>query len=374
MTTVLLSGVGALGGAALEFLARSPEIDRVVTLKRSPWNGVSDVVLAMLGATLQGYDTNFEHHQVDLGDTDHLARVLSAVRPEVIVHSATVQTPRILMEAGVDDATRQRLRSAKFGMWLPWHLLPAADLQRGIDSAGIDTLVVNATFPDAVNVAIWNHFGRGPIAGAGNVEVCAARVTRHVMQMTGVPMESVEVSLVGSHALLVYGPVVPHHLRITVDGDDFTNSYDLEEGLMRWPEPIDWGRISNFALFAASAVKNALALVAEHPIRTHVTSPNGLPGGYPARIGPEGVELDLPTTTDPDSARALNEAALVWDGISSVEQDGTVRYTDEAAAAMASLGYPYIEVTFDELEARSRQLKVLFQDAIKETSHSHLHS
>lgn len=343
-----------------------------MTLKRSPWDGVSPAVLAMLGATLQGHDTTFEHYQVDLGETDALAKVLDDVRPDVIVHSATVQTPRVLMDATVEEATRQRLRSAKFGIWLPWHLLPAVQLQRGIDRAGIDTHVVNATFPDAVNVAVWNHFGHGPTAGAGNVEVCAARVTRHVMELTGAPMHAVEVSLVGSHALLVYGPVVPHLLRVTVDGEDITDTYDLAEGLLRWPEPIDWGRSSNFTLFAASAVKNALALIGHAPVRTHVTSPNGLPGGYPARIGPTGVELDLPPGLDPHEARALNEAALAWDGIESIGKDGTVRYTAEAADAMAALGYPYAEIEFDELEARSKQLTVLFRDATKETSHSNV--
>lgn len=372
MKTVLLTGVGALGTAALELLARSPGVDRIVTLKRSPWSGASPATLAMLGSTVQGHSKVFEHHQTDLGDTNSLRMVLSAVRPDVIIHSATVQSPRVLMQSGVDERTRQRLRSARFGMWLPWHLLPAVQLQRGINAAGLETRVVNATFPDVVNGAVWNHFGSGPTAGAGNVEICAARVLRQTMHLTGEPMDQIGVSLVGSHALLAYGPIVPHHLRLTVGGRDITNTYDLEAALMRWPEPIDWGRTSNFGLFAASAVKNALALIGDAAINTHVTSPNGLPGGYPARIGPKGVELDLPPDLTSVEAKSLNDQAARWDGIESVESDGTVRYTDEAADAMAALGYPYTEVGIDELESRSKQLKVLFRDATKEIRHSYI--
>lgn len=372
MTTIMLSGVGALGGWALEFLARSDGVDRIVTLKRSPWSGPSAAVLAMLGATFQGHAKSYEHHHVDLADTDALARVLAQVRPEAIIHSATVQSPRLLMQSGVDPGVRATLRTARFGMWLPWHLLPAVQLQAGIIKSGINAHVVNATFPDVVNVAVWRHFGQGPTAGAGNVEVCAARVLRYVMERTGASMTDVEVSLVGSHALLAYGPAVPHHFRLKVAGKDVTDEYDLDEILMRWPEPIDWGRSDNFAVFAASAVKNVLALTGQLDVRTHVTSPDGRPGGYPAVIGPTGVALMLPEGLSEAKAIALNDDAARWDGVEEITADGTVRYTAEAAATMAQLGYPYVEVGVDELETRSKQLKILYQDATKETSHSNL--
>jgi hypothetical protein len=361
MSTILLSGVGNLGGWALELLARTPGVDRIVTLKRGPWVGPSLSSLAMIGSVFQGDTKIFEHHQVDLADEETVVRILSEVRPDAILHSATVQSPRRMMQADIDPGLRQVLATATFGMWLPWHLLPATQLTAAVEKAGISTHVVNTAFPDVVNVALWRRFGHGPSAGAGNVEVCAAQVLRHVMEVTGAPAEDIEVSLVGSHALLAHGPAkVPHHFRLRVDERDVTTEFDLEKVLSSWPEEIDWRKVDVFSPFAASAVKNVMALIGEEEVRTHVTAPLGLPGGYPARVEEGQIQLDLPEHLSREEAVALNEEALRWDGIERIEADGTVVYTADAQAAMTELGIPPDPVTPTELTRRSAILKDLY--------------
>jgi hypothetical protein len=362
MSTILLSGVGALGGWALEFLARSPSVERVVTIKRTPWTGPSRASLAMIGSVFQGHTKRFEHHEIDISDTAALAALLREVRPSAVVHSATVQSPRRLMNTTIDPALRATLRKATFGMWLPWHLLPATRLTEAIDRAGIETRVVNAAFPDAVNAAIWQRFGHGPDAGAGNVEICAAQVLRYLVDVAGFPADSVDVSLVGSHALLGYGPAagVPYHLRVVAEGRDVTADYDLAT-MLKWPEPIAWSSVDVFSLFAASAVKNALALTSDRELRTHVTGPNGLPGGYPVRIWGGTIELDLPDGLDRDRAISINEQAAHWDGIDHIAADGTVVYTSEARDAMAELGHDVEGVGFDDLGGQSQRLTELYE-------------
>lgn len=360
MATVLVSGVGALGGWALEFLARAPGVDRIVTVKRSPWQGPSWTTIAMLGSAIEGHTKRFEHHQVDLGDTQAMARLLAEVRPDAVVHSATVQSPRLLNGAAIDPGRRAAIRAATFGMWLPWHLWPAAQLTRSVELSGIDTHVVNASFPDVVNVAVWRRFGHGPSAGAGNLEVCAARVLRYVMATTGRPAAEIDVSLVGSHALLVRGTVVPHHFRLTVDGADATDRIDLTEALSSWPEVINWHADVPNSLYAGSAVKNALALVGTEPLATHVSAPMGLPGGYPAVVGSGRIELRLPPDLDEAEAVAINDRAARFDGIERIEPDGTVVYTADAGAAMESLGYRCEAVDFDGLARRCDELRNLY--------------
>lgn len=361
MTTILVSGVGALGGWALEFLARAPGVERIVTVKRSPWSGPSWTTIAMLGSAIEGHTKQFEHHQVDLADEGEMARLLAEVRPDAIVHSATVQSPRILSGAALEPGLRAEVRAATFGMWLPWQLWPAAQLTRAIELAGIDTHVVNASFPDVVNVAIWKRFGHGPSTGAGNLEVCAARVLRYVMATTGRPAADIDVSLVGSHALLTRGTVVPHHFRLTIDGADASEHVDLTAALSTWPEAIDWhGDVPN-SLYAGSAVKNALALVGTEPLETHVSAPRGLPGGYPAVIGSGTVRLRLPSGLDEAEAVAINDSAARFDGIERIEGDGTVVYTAESRAAMKNLGYRCEAVEFDDLARRRDELRVVYQ-------------
>ena len=357
----MLTGVGALGGWALEFLARASGVDRIITVKRGPWQGPSRTTLAMIGSVFQGHAKRFDHHQIDLMDTAATTRLLAEIRPDVIVHSATVQSPRRLMTTSISSDLRAVLRAATFGMWLPWHLLPAARLTEAIDAAGVETKVVNAAFPDVVNAAIWARFGHGPVAGAGNVEVAAAQILRYLTDVAGIDAGEVEVSLVGSHALLGYGPAagVPHHLQILAGGRDITDGYDIET-MMTWPELIDWSKVDEFSLFAASAVKNAVALLDPGELRTHVTGPNGLPGGYPARIAGGSISLDLPDGLEHDAAVAINQAAARWDGIDHLESDGTVVYTQASKDAMAELGYRSEAVEFDDLAAHSRRLTELF--------------
>ena len=366
MTTVLVSGVGALGGWALELLARTPGVDRVVTVKRSPWRGPSWTTIAMLGSAIEGHTKQFEHRQVDLADEEEMARLLAEVRPDAIVHSATVQSPRILSGAALDPGLRAEVRTATFGMWLPWQLWPAAQLTRAIELAGIDTHVVNASFPDVVNVAIWRRFGHGPSTGAGNLEVCAARVLRYVMATTGRPAAEIEVSLVGSHALLTRGAVVPHHFRLSIDGADATDQADLTAALSSWPEVVNWhGEVPN-SLYAGSAVKNALALLGSEPLMTHVSAPMGLPGGYPAVIGSGTVELCLPPDLTEPEAVAINDRAARFDGIERITDDGTVVYTAESRAAMENLGYRCEAVEFDDLARRRDELRDVYRRLISE--------
>ena len=247
MSTILLSGVGALGGWALELLARTPGVERIVTLKRGPWKGQSLATLAMIGSVFQGHTKSFEHHQIDLADEESVVRILDEVRPDAVLHSATVQSPRRMMNAHIDPGIRRLLATATFGVWLPWHLLPATQLIAAVDRAGISTHVVNASFPDVVNVALWRGYGHSPSLGAGNGEVCAAIVLRYVMYATGLAADDIEVSLVGSHALLAHGPArVPHHFQLRVGGSDVTADFDLIKILSSWPEEIDWRKVDVF--------------------------------------------------------------------------------------------------------------------------------
>ncbi len=361
MSTVLLTGVGGLGGWALEFLARAPGVDRIVTIKRSPWSGPSRVSLARLGAMFQGHAKRFEHHMLDLADADASARLLASLKPDAILHSATVQSPRRFMNADIDDGLRAEVRAATFSLWLPWHLMPATQLVRAVERAGIETFIVNTAFPDVVNAAIRARFGHGPVAGAGNVEVSAAAVAGYTMEVSGAADEDIVVRLVGSHALMAYGAsLVPHRFQLIVRGEDVTADYDLGAILASWPEAIAWNQTDCFSLFAASAVKNVMALLGSTQVRTHVSGPTGLPGGYPAKVSAGRIELDLPAGVSLEEAVATNEAAARYDAIERIEADGTVVYTGEARAAMESIGYHCEAVTFDELPRRCRLLLDLF--------------
>jgi hypothetical protein len=361
--TVLIAGLGDLGGWALEFLARSEGVDRIVTLRRSREAGVPRTHLAAIGSVFQGHAKQFEHLQHDLSDVEETVRLLERIRPDVILSTATAQSPRLLMQADVSPETRELLRRARFSIWLPWHLLPASHLTAAVVKLGERLPVINIAFPDVVNPALWRHFGFGPVAGAGNAEITAATIIRYVSQDQGVPLQDITLALVGSHAFFSFGPAagVPFFCKVLVLDRDLTDRYDLDDLVTRWPSLHDWSTTSVFSAFAASIVKNALGILRDTREYTHVTAPNGLPGAYPARLSAGGVEIVLPEELALEKAIEINTTGNRFDGIEEIRDDGTVVYTDEAYQAMRELGYDCREVTFDALEARAEELDTLFR-------------
>lgn len=360
MTTVLICGLGELGGWALEFLARSPGVDRVVTMRRSLPDGPNQASLAEIGAVFQGSLVHCEHVTGDVTDVEATARLLRDIDPDVVLTAATLRSPRGLMHADIAPDVRAVLRRATFGMWLPSHLLPVTRLTEAALEAGTEAPIVNIAFPDVVNPAVWKHLGHGPLAGAGNGEVSAAMLDHYLATTHGVPLADVRVALVASHAFFTHGPEVPHWARAWVRGEDVTDTIDVGEILTTYPEPIDWRRTSTFSIFAASAVKNVLGLLSSEPSYAHVTAPNGLPGSYPVTVSSDGIELALPASITVDEAVAVAEAGNVHDGIARIEDDGTVVYTDETTSAMAELGYDGARVRIDELDDRVAELNRLF--------------
>lgn len=360
MATVVICGLGELGGWALEFLARSPRVDRIVTMRRSARPGPSRASLASIGAVFQDNFVRCEHVVGDITDVASTAEFLRELDPDVILTTATSRSPRALMAADVDPDVRAVLRRATFGMWLPWHLLPTTRLTEAVMEAGVDAPVVNIAFPDVVNPAIWKRLGHGPIAGAGNGEVSAAALSHYLASNWQVPLADVRVALVGSHAFFTHGPGVPHIARAWVRGEDVTDSIDVGAIFRSYPEHIDWTKTATFSIFAASAIKNVLGLLSTDPLYIHVAAPNGLPGSYPVYVSAEGIELALPPEITVQQALAVNTAGNSYDGIERIEEDGTVTFTSQTTDAMKELGYDGAHVRFDELEERVEELDRLF--------------
>lgn len=361
LKTVLLFGLGAIGGAALELLARAEGVDRIVACQRDHEQGLHRTHVAAVGAVLQGHSKQIEFRPADASDVEGVARLLDEIRPDVILSSITVQSPRVLATAAVDPAVRARLREATFSIWLPWHLLPISQVTQAVIRAGISTAVVNVSFPDVVNPILWRRFGTGPTLGAGNVEMVAAVIIRHLCETRRISVEDVEVTIVASHAFLSPSSRahIPSYLRVTAAGEDVTASLDLDYLVDRWGG-LPWTRTTVSTAFAASATKNVLALLGEQPVRTTVTAPNGLPGGYPAFVSRRGVVLALPASLSEPEAVAINEAGNRFDGIERLDRDGSVVYTQATTAIMREFGYDCPVLRFDDLGARAEELRSLF--------------
>jgi malate/lactate dehydrogenase len=360
--TVMLCGSGEVGGWVLEFLARSEGVDRLVVFDVKEEIGMPRTYLAAIGSVFQGFSKEFILRMNDVTNIDATAMLLDEFKPDVIFSSVTLQSPRMLMLADIPNDIREKLRQATFGVWLPWHLILISKLIQAVKKSGIQTHVINISFPDVVNPVLWKYFGFGPTVGAGNIEITAALVTKYISIMEKVPVTDVTPYFIGSHAFMTQGPRsgVPHFVKIMLGDKDITQKYDIEWIIHEWPVSLRWGKTAVFSIFAASAVKNIMGILRDSNEYTHAAAPKGLCGGYPVRLSSRGVDIILPQELTLEQAIKINEEGNRFDGIEKIMSDGTVVYTDKTYSIMKELGYDCKQVTFDDLESRCEELKRLY--------------
>lgn len=365
---MLLVGLGHLGRPVLDLLAASPWLGRVVAGRRSRAAGEAACRMARLsGLALGDGAPEVEFAQLDVADAARTAELVERVRPDLVLHTASLQTwwwTGLLPE----EAARP-LRGIGFGAWLPLHLPVTLALMRSLAGAGWDGPVLSAPFPD-VTGPILERLGLAPTSGVGNVAEIVPKLRHLAGARLGVPPADVEVTLVGHHALLgtslgrearpPAGEVPPHHLRIRAAGEDVTDRVDAESLLVEpWPLPggAAWGRLT-----AACTLRLVRAVLSPGTTRLHAPSPGGLPGGYPVLAGDGEVRPAPIEGLSLEEAVELNRRSHRFDGIDAIEPDGTVVLTDGAAGALRdTLGFECPRVRPDEAADLGRELAERFR-------------
>jgi len=90
--SVMIVGLGDLGGYVLEFLARVPNIPRIVTADINEDWGLRKTNGTMIGASQCGFYPSIEFIHLDAFDIDRTAELLSRVQPTVIYNSMALQS------------------------------------------------------------------------------------------------------------------------------------------------------------------------------------------------------------------------------------------------------------------------------------------
>ena len=361
--TILLVGLGHLGGVLLEFLAREEWLGRVVACARDETRGRARCNLARLSAAAQGLAPRIEFERTDIFDPSRFAETIDKVSPQLILGTATMLTwwlPELLPEQA-----RSALRATRFGTWLPLHLAPTYSFMQGISASSFDGPVLTAPFPDVVN-CVLGRIGLAPTAGIGNVDEIAAKIRMIAAHRLGTSLEAVQVHLVAHHALepAAFGgdssDVPPFFLRIHHQDVDVTESIGAEEILFQ-PCHLPAGPATAF-FTAGSTIRLIRALFSDAKALLHAPSPAGLPGGYPVIAGAKQITPAPIPGLDLDAAIQLNERSHPFDGVQEIESDGTVVFVPEAAAAMRSeLGYDCPRLPPDEALDRGRELATRFK-------------
>ncbi len=355
--TLLLIGLGDLGGVILELLARDASLGRIVAADRDTERGTARCNLARIGAMAQGLEPQIDFTPIDLNDKAAVAEVVNRESPDLVLSTASMMTwwlPDLLPEPQA-----RRIKSAGFGVWLPVHLTLTLKLMEALREAGYRGRTLTAPFPDVVN-CILGKLDLAPTCGIGNLDEIVPKIRFLAGQRLGVPAAEIRVTLVAHHALEPYvfgkkGEPPPFFLRVEHDGRDVTVEVDADT-LLFAPYPLPPGAAIHF-LTGGSTLRLIRALFSEEKSYLHEPAPGGLPGGYPVTVSSEGVWLHPIDGLTHDEAISINNRSHAFDGIERIEDDGTAVFVSERAQILEEeLGYACDRLSPEEAEDRAVEL------------------
>ncbi|WP_131973734.1 MULTISPECIES: hypothetical protein [unclassified Curtobacterium] len=324
--------------------------------------------LATLGSVQSNRFTRVSALVSDLGDVAQSSEVIAHFKPDVIFNTASIQPWYKLSE--LEAGKNERISAAHFGPWLPMHLAPALQLMRAVRDSGVNSVVVNAAFPDAVNPALKTR-GLSPTYGIGNVANSIPALTLGAADLTGLQPADITVRMLAyhyvSHRLSRSGNTgtSPYHLEVTDKAGQTINtpSFDAELFALCQREYRRLGGRTGQDMTALSAMSVLGALLGGRPRLVHSPGFLGLPGAYPVELSQWCGQLSLPTAVSAGQARAINELSGQSDGIDGISDQGVISFTEESSDVMREeLGFDCPQFTVDDVIEVAAELKTLYDE------------
>ncbi len=360
----MLIGLGDLGAAVLEVLARQETAAHIVVCSRNAERGIARTNVARLGAVAQGYDPSIRFVPLDLNDAGAVAETVQREAPDLIFSAATLQT-WWLADLLPQDAANA-LKKARFGAWLPIHLTLTLKLMQALHDAAYRGITLTAPFPDVVN-HVLGKLGLAPTCGVGNLDEIVPKVRLLASERLEATLDAIDVVLVAHHALgtaafgAQTGEVPPYYLRVYYEGRDVTERVNATELLLK-PYPLTEGAASCF-LTAGTVAKLIRAVLGDTETYLHAPAPHGLPGGYPLIVRGGDVEPAPLEGLSLEEAIDINERSHPFDGIERVESDGTAVFCQQDVEALRqTLGYDCPRLKPAESERRAEELMARFRE------------
>jgi hypothetical protein len=350
---VLIIGPGDMGGRIARGLGAGGRVGEIVLAGLSHGHGP-----AVAGLVASTSDTAARFAPVDGADPAAVEQLIRRVGPDVIVQCGSLLSPWAL--GARSDRAARAVQAAGLGVALPMQLPIILAVMRAVRAVGFAGPVANLSFPDVTNVVL-GRLGLAPTIGLGNVTMHQLRVRGALRAESGPGVALPLVRVIGQHHH-VYGvmraepPADPaDRVRVFLGEDGRRADDSAYRGY-----PFAAGVVYN-EVTAAAAVATVEALLPGAAVtRISVPAPLGLPGGYPVRISDATVELDLPPGQQLDDAIAFNQRIGRGDGVAAVADDGTVTFTEQAAASVAQVA-PWLAEPLrpDDAHARAARLRRL---------------
>lgn len=334
---MMLIGIGELGGIILEYMCRIPGICEIVTADANADWGFRKTNSAIEGASYMGLYPSIKFYPIDLLNIEKTAELLKKINPTIICNGTTLQSWWVVNELPPEVNAKIYKDKCAIGPWTAMHLALTSKLMKAVKISGIDTHVVNTSYPDVTHPSLA-RVGLAPRVGIGNMDLAVPYIQKAASEILKIPMSNVGVELIAHHYHAYYwcrygtGSEIPFHLRVYVGKEDVTGQLgDMKKFIAELPKrgmrPA--GRHGQFVV-AASALKNMMAIFNDTGELTHAPGPQGLEGGYPVRLSRKGAEVVLPNGITLKQARAINLVAQQHDGVQEIRENGDVAVTEQA--------------------------------------------
>lgn len=366
--TLMVIGLGELGGIALEILARIPNISKIVAADVNEDHGVRKTNTALMGASYLNLYPDIQFVKMDLTNIDEVTRIIKEVNPTIIYSATTLQSWWVIDVLPKDVHANLYKDFCGLGPWIPMHLFLVHKLMQAVKKSGLNPIVINSSFPDNVN-PVLAKVGLAPNVGIGNIDLIVAPWRKVVSELMDVPLRRVQVYIFGHHynsynlGRTGGGLSAPYYLKIMVEDKDITANFDINELAKEIPiraKRASVGGQINW-IVAASAVKTILGILYDTNELSHAPGPEGLVGGYPVYLNKNGAKVFIPEGMTREKAIHINEESQKWDGIERIKDDGTVVFTDVAYNTFKeSLDYDCKELKVSEIEGRAKELGAKF--------------
>lgn len=363
---IFILGQGVLGGDVLDFLLQSGADIDITVGARNADKALHRVNLARYTAMNLGFSPPVDIVPIDLMNVEATAERLLQVKPDIVFNATTMHSWWVITKLPPDAF--KRLDEARGGIWTPMHQVLIRRLMKAIRLANLSAVVVNASYPDVVNASLAAE-GLAPAVGIGNIANAVPGIRLAAAHMLALPPASIEIRFFAHHYLSYRMPSTggtdgaPYHLTVYANGLEVPRE-EIDHGALFSLIAGRFRRVKGLAgqsVTASSATAMLLALARRSGDVVHAPGPLGLVGGYPVRISPDGLLVDLPAKLSLDDAIAINRDCQRYDGIESVDDDGTVRFTDAAAGVLREvLGYNLQAYRPQECEARAEELAAHF--------------
>lgn len=344
---IVVVGSGSLAGKVVHALSQVPRIAlRVVIIARSGKKAAQLAQIANARAGIFSASTRFEALEIAEFKAAAFSGMFRSLKPKVVFQTASLQSP--WESAGGANGWTRLLASVGFGITLPLQMALTAEVSRAASDS--EAAIVNACYPDCVNVAL-DRTGLRVTCGIGNAAIVEAFCRVHQK------VRGAEVRVVGHHGQLagwLLGKDSAVQPRIWVKGRE-VQAIRLSPKLEGVSEELN-------EVTAATASAVILALASGKTLRMSIPGVAGLPGGYPFLVKSGKFRLQLPAEISREEAIAHNRMGEQMDGL---ELGDGVRFVEKARAALTAAGFRYAQGFAFEEWAEVRDAMLALQNQLR---------